>query len=232
MATAEEFVRTHLATALGGKRGMIEAGVPTAAFTIVFLTTHSLVAAVGSGAALALLALVVRVSQRSSVQFVLNAAFGIGIGAFFAYLAARRGGSANDQALAYFLPGILLSLVYAVGLVLTVVIRWPLVGFMIGGVLGDPVGWRRTPGIVAVCSRLTLALAVPVALKVVVQGPLYLAGRQHWMSGDAAVSALGVTRLAMGWPLYVATLAVMAMLLGRSSTPLDAAPAKARVTSL
>lgn len=219
--TAEEFVRTHLASALGGRRGMLEAGIPTAAFTIVFLTTHNLIAAVGSGAALAVIAFAIRLLQRSSVQFVLNAAFGIGLGAFFAYLAARHGGSANDQALAYFLPGILLSLGYGVGLMFTVIIRWPLVGFMIGGVLGDPIGWRKTPGLVAVCSRLTLCLAVPCVLRVAAQGPLYLAGRQHWMSADTAVSALGVTRLAMGWPLYVATLAVMALLLGRSHTPLD-----------
>lgn len=229
--TAEEFVRTHLATALGGQRGMLEAGIPTAAFTIVFLSTHNLIAAVSSGAGLAAVALVIRIVQRSSVQFVLNAAFGIGLGAFFAYLAARRGGSANDQALAYFLPGILLSLAYGIGLLFTVIIRWPLVGFMIGGVLGDPIGWRKTPGLVAVCNRLTLCLALPCVLRVVVQGPLYLAGRQHWMSADTAVSALGVTRLAMGWPLYVATLAVMALVLGRSHTPLEDQPDAAGVTS-
>ena len=49
--------------------------------------------------------LVVRLVQRSTVQFVVNALVGIGIGWFFVHLSARNGGSANDQALAYFLPG-------------------------------------------------------------------------------------------------------------------------------
>ena len=222
--TAEEFVRKHLATALGGQRGMAEAGVPTAAFTVIFLATHNLAAAIGGGAVLAALALVVRIVQRSTIQFAMNAAVGIGIGTFFVYLAARHGGSADDQALAYFLPGILLSIVYAVGLLFTVAIRWPLIGFMIGGVLGDPIGWRRTPGIVAVCNRLTLCLALPYVLKVLIQGPLYLAGRERWFSTDAAVSALGVARLVMGWPLTLAAFALMGVILGRSRTPLDAEP--------
>ena len=58
--------------------------------------------------------LVVRLVQRSTVQFVLNALVGIGIGAFFAWRAARGGGDADDQALAYFLPGLLYNTGYAV----------------------------------------------------------------------------------------------------------------------
>lgn len=228
--TAEEFVRQHLATALGGQRGMAEAGIPTAAFTVIFLVTHNLVAAISGGAVLAALALVARLVQRTTVQYALNAAVGIGIGTLFVYLTARHGGSADDQALAYFLPGILLSIAYAVGLVFTVVIGWPLIGFMIGGVLGDPIGWQRTPGIVSVCNRLTLCLAGPYVLKVLVQGPLYLAGRQRWFSVDAAVSALGVARVVMGWPLMIAAFAVMGILLGRSSTPLEGEPDKAGVS--
>lgn len=218
--TAEEFVRQHLSDALGGTRGMFEAGIPTAGFTVIFLTTHNLIAAIGGGAIMTLMALVVRLMQRTTVQYVFNAAFGIAIGALFAYMAARRGGSADDQALAYFLPGILLSIAYSIGMVFTVVVRWPLIGFMIGGVLGDPIGWHRTPGIVSVCNRLTLCLALPSICKVIVQGPLYLAGRNHWFSGDAAVSALGVARLTMGWPLFFASLALMGVLLSRGSTPM------------
>ncbi|MGN6161133.1 MAG: DUF3159 domain-containing protein [Marmoricola sp.] len=229
--TAEEFVRSHLARALGGKRGMVEAGVPTAAFTATFLLTHDLVAAISAGAALTLLALVIRLVERSSVQYALNAAFGIAVGAFFAYRSARHGGSVDDQALAYFLPGVLFNIAYAVGMVFTVIIRWPLVGFMIGGVLGDPLGWREKRGLVVVCSRLTLCLAVPCVLRALVQGPLYLAGHEQWMPSDAAVSALGVAKLAMGWPLQVAAFAGMAMLLGRSRTPMEAEDEPSGVTA-
>ena len=48
-----------------------------------------------------------------TAQFVLNSLVGIGIGAFFAWRSARGGGDADDQALAYFLPGMIYNAGYA-----------------------------------------------------------------------------------------------------------------------
>ena len=117
--SVEAVVRGQLATALGGRRGMVEAAVPTIAFTVLWLTTRRLELAVGVGVAAALVLLVVRLVQRSSVQFVVNALVGIGIGWFFVQRSAAAGGSADDQALAYFLPGILYNSGYVVVLALT-----------------------------------------------------------------------------------------------------------------
>jgi len=218
-ATVEEVVRGQLATALGGRRGMLEAAVPTAVFTIMFLTTHhlklSVVVAVGCAAVL----LVARISQRSTPQFVVNSLFGIGIGALFAWRAARGGGDANDQALAYFLPGIIYNLAYAAVMIFTILIRWPVVGFMVGGVTGDPTAWHADRATVRLCSRLTWLLVLPCVVRVVVQGPVYLAGRNHWWDQDSAVATLGAAKLVMGWPLQVAALAAMVWLLSRNKTP-------------
>jgi hypothetical protein len=217
--TVEEVVRRQLATALGGRRGMLEAAVPTVAFTVLFLTTHdlrtSLVIAVGSAAVL----LAVRLVERTTPQFVVNSLFGIGIGALFAWRAARGGGDANDQALAYFLPGILYNAGYAVVMAFTIVVRWPIVGFMVGSVTGDPTGWRQDRGVVRLCSRLTWLLVLPCLVRVAVQAPVYLAGRNGWWDQDSAVATLGVAKLVMGWPLQVAALAAMVWLLSRNRTP-------------
>lgn len=221
-ATVEEAVRHQLSTALGGKRGMLEAAVPTVVFTVLFLTTHELKLAIAVSVAVALVLLVVRVVQRSSVQFVLNALFGIGIGAFFAWRAARGGGDAGDQALAYFLPGLIYNAAYAVAMIASILVRWPVVGFMVGSVAGDPVEWRRDANVVALCSRLTWLLVAPCIIRVLVQTPMYLAGRNGWWDTDAAVAALGTTKLLLGWPLQVAALAAMVWLLSRNHTPLRA----------
>ena len=218
--TVEEVVRKQLSDALGGVRGMLEAAVPTIAFTVVFLTRHDLRSAIFVSLGCAAVLLAVRVAQRSSVQFVLNAFVGIGIGALFAWRAARGGGDAGDQALAYFLPGLLYNLGYAAVMVFTIVIRWPLVGFIVGSVAGDPTAWHADRNVVRLCSRLTWLLALPCLVRVVVQGPIYLAGRNGWWSTDSAVAALGVAKLAMGWPLQVAALAVMLWLLTRNATPI------------
>jgi hypothetical protein len=220
--TVEQVVRKQLSDALGGVRGMLEAAVPTIVFTVIFLTQHDLRLAIYCSLACAGVLLVVRLAQRSSVQFVLNALVGIGIGALFAWRAARSGGDAGDQALAYFLPGLLYNLGYGLAMVLSIVVRWPLVGFIVGSVAGDPTAWHADRNVVRLCSRLTWLLALPCLVRVLVQGPIYLAGRNGWWSTDSAVAALGVAKLAMGWPLQVATLAVMAWLLSRNATPISA----------
>ena len=226
--TVEEVVRGQLAKALGGKRGMLEAAVPTAVFTVMFLTTHELQPSVLVAVGCAAVLLVVRIAQRTTPQFVVNSLFGIGIGALFAWRAARGGGDANDQALAYFLPGILYNLGYAVVMVFTIVIRWPMIGFLVGSVTGDPTGWRSDRGTVRLCSRLTWLLVLPCLIRVVVQAPVYLAGRNGWWDQDSAVATLGVAKLAMGWPLQVAALAAMVWLLSRNKTPVVDTSAGAR----
>jgi len=218
--TVEAVVRKQLSDALGGVRGMLEAAVPTIAFTVLFLTVHDLRLAIVVSVACAGALLAVRLVQRSSPQFVLNALVGIGIGALFAYRAARGGGDQGDQALAYFLPGLVYNLGYAVLMVATILVRWPIVGFIVGSVAGDPTAWHANRNVVRLCSRLTWLLALPCLLRVLVQGPIYLAGRNGWWSTDSAVAALGVAKLAMGWPLQVAVLAAMAWLLTRNHTPL------------
>ena len=88
--TVEQLVRARLSAALGGRRGMVEGAVPTVAFTVCWITTHDLRVALGLGAGLAVLLLIVRLVQRQTPQFVLNSLFGIGIAALFAFAAARR----------------------------------------------------------------------------------------------------------------------------------------------
>jgi hypothetical protein len=161
--TVEAVVRTQLSNALGGKRGVLESALPTIAFTLTWVTTHQLKPALLAGAAAAVLLLAVRVAQRQPVQYVLNAVVGIGIAAIF----ALRSGRAEDA----FLPGILYNAGYAVVLAVSVLVRWPAVGFLIGAVTGDPTGWRSNPAVVSLCAKLTWLLALPCALRVVVQYP-------------------------------------------------------------
>ena len=219
--SVEALVRRQLAVALGGRRGMIETAVPTLTFTVVWLASRHLEVALGASVGVALVELLARVVQRQTVKFCVNALVGIAIGWFFVHLAATRGGSADDQALAYFLPGLLYNVGYAVIFGLTCVIGWPLVGFMIGSVTGDPTAWHSDRQIVRLCTRLTWLLILPCAVRAVVQGPIWIAGHSGTLSADTAVAALGVLKIAMGWPLQLAALGAMSWLLGRNHTPLQ-----------
>lgn len=207
--TVEAAVRAQLSKALGGVRGMAEAAVPTMCFTWTFVATRDVKLALSIGAGAAILLLAVRLVQRSSTQFVLNSLVGIGIAAVF----ALRTGKAEDA----FLPGIIYNTAYAVGMIISIAVRWPIVGFIIGSVTGDPTAWRRDPGIVRLCSRLTWLLLLPCLVRVVVQYPLYLAGQVAW---------LGIAKIALGWPLQIATLGAMVWILARGRTPLGQPPAE------
>ena len=202
--SVEAVVRQQLSTALGGRRGMIEAAVPTILFTICWLTTKELRTALAVSISAAVVLLVVRLVQRSSVQFVVNALVGIGIGALFVTISARGGASEEEQALAYFLPTILYNSGYAVLMGASCVFRWPLVGFMVGSVTGDPTAWRQDPQVVKLCTKLTWLLTLPCILRVAVQGPVWLAGKSGSLDADTAVAILGVLKIGMGWPLQVA----------------------------
>ena len=219
--TVEAAVRRQLSTALGGKRGMVEAAVPTIAFTATFVSTKDVKVAVAVSVGLALVLLAVRIVQRSSVQFVLNALVGIGIGVFFVWLGGRNGGDESQKALAYFLPGLIYNAGYAVVVVLSILLRFPVVGAMVGAMAEDPVAWRRDPQVLKLCTTLTWPLAAPCVLRVLVQGPVYLSGRAA-EDADAYVAALGVLKVVMGWPLQLAALGFMVWLLSRDRTPVSA----------
>jgi hypothetical protein len=216
--SVEQVVRAQLAKALGGRRGMLEAAVPTIVFTILFLTTHELKLAIAISVATALVLLVFRLVHRSSVQFVLNSLVGIGIGSLFAWMSARNGGDADQQALAYFLPGLIYNAAYATLMALSNFVGWPVVGFMVGSVAGDPTDWHRDSGVVRLCRNLTWMLALPCVARVAVQLPIWVAGKSA-EDPSPMIAALGVTKIAMGWPLQILALAGMAWLLARNHTP-------------
>ncbi len=203
--TVEHVIRSRLGEALGGRRGIVEGAVPTIGFTVSYITLDELRPSLMIGIGLAVALLVVRIIQRQPVQFVVNSLVGIAIAAVF----ASRSGRAEDV----FLPGIIYNSVYAVGLTASILVRWPLIGLMIGSVTGDLTEWRRDPAVVRLCSKLTWLLVIPCVIRVVVQLPLYLAGSVGW---------LGASKLALGWPLQVAALGAMVWLLARGRTPLSA----------
>ena len=223
--TVEALVRKQLADSLGGRRGILEAAIPGLVFTLVWLPTKELKVALIASLAMALLALGVRLAQKGPTQYVFNAIFGILIGWVFVRLAASSGGDANDQALAYFLPGILISLGYTVVLSLSCLVRWPALGFMLGAATEDPLGWHDNPQVVRLCGRLTWVMLLPGAVGVALQGPVLLLGHQGSISAGTAVGIIAVLRLGLGWALRIGSWAAMIWLLARNATPLEPAEA-------
>ncbi|EKA62060.1 DUF3159 domain-containing protein [Janibacter hoylei] len=208
--TVEALIRHRLGEALGGLRGSLEAALPMLLFVIVWSATRDRTLSLGAAAGLTVVFAVVRLVQRQTLQFVLGSVLATGLAAFF----ALRSGDAEDA----FLPGILTSCAYLVGSLLSVVLRWPAVGIMVGladqqaVAAGDPFRWRRNAAAVKVCSRLTLVLVAVYAIRVAIMGPLYLTDN---------VAGLTISKVVLGWPLWAGAVAVMGAMLLKGHTPID-----------
>ena len=176
-----------LARAIGGWRGVLDSGLPSLVFVVVYLVSGSqlsvaLWAAVGTGAVVMLWRLV----RRQSLQQVVAGFAGV---AFSAWVASRTG-----QAEDFFLPGLLINAAYASAFLVSILVRWPLLGFVVGAITGDPVGWRRDPVLRRAYGAASWIWVGVFGLRLLVQVPLYLAG---------AVGALGIAKVVLGWPLYL-----------------------------
>ena len=181
-ATTEQL----LARAIGGWRGLIDSSLPSAVFLVVYVVDgQQLTPAVWGAVGAAGLIAVLRLARRQSLQQVLSGLVGV---AFCAWLASRTG-RAED----YYLPGLFINAIYAVGLAVSILVGHALLGYAVGAVTGDLTGWRRVPEQRRAYALATWFFVAVFVARMVVQVPLYLAG---------AVGALGTARLVMGWPLF------------------------------
>lgn len=203
--TVEEVIRARLSAALGGIRGSVETALPTVAFIAAWVWRHDVRTAVGASAVVALVLLVSRLAARQTPRYVLSAVAATAVAAFF----ALRSGRAEDA----FLPGILASAAWGAAALVSVLVRWPVVGFIVAAgdprMAEDPVGWRRDRGLVRVCQRLTMVLVGLYALRVAIMLPMYLAGE---------VTLLGIAKIVLGWPAYLGAVALMGLILVRGRT--------------
>lgn len=179
--------RRMLDQAIGGWRGMIDSGLPAAVFVVVYLVTSqqlrpSVIAALVTGLVIA----VVRLARHESLQQVVAGFFGVAISAF---VATRTGKAEN-----YFLIGILINVAYMLVYAVSCLVRWPLLGVIIGYVRGDATGWRSDPRQYRAYATASWIWVAMFGLRLVIQLPMYFAG---------AVGMLGVAKLALGWPLFL-----------------------------
>lgn len=165
---------------------MAETALPAVAFVVAYGVSGSDTdISAGVAVGLALVLAVARLVKRESPRHALSGLIGV---AFAAFIAARSGRAEN-----FFLPGLLLNAAYAAAFVVSIAVRWPLVGVIVGQLDGEGNKWRADPRRTRSFVRATWLWAGLFAARLAVQTPLYVAG---------AVVALGVARTAMGLPLF------------------------------
>lgn len=178
-----------LLKAVGGTRGLIESILPGLAFLVIYASTKSLSLSVLVPLALAVVFLVVRVLTRTPISQALVGIAGIAISAVLALISGR--------AEANFLPGIVINSVSLAVLLLSIVIRWPLIGVIVGFLTNEATEWRQQKAKRRVLYITTWLWAGLFALRLGVEVPLYFAQEAEW---------LAAMKLLLGVPLYAAML--------------------------
>ena len=172
--------------AIGGWLGIVESILPALAFVTILSLTKNTVAAVVSAVSISAFFLILQIIRKKPLTQAIAGAIGIGISAF---LPLREGGQAAD----YFVQGFFTNAIYASVLLISVIVRWPIVGLLVGALLGDVKAWRSDKPLARRYQIATFLWIGLFSARLLVQVPLYFAGQTE---------LLGIFRIAMGVPLY------------------------------
>ncbi|MHA7190775.1 DUF3159 domain-containing protein [Arthrobacter sp. MDT2-16] len=192
-------------SSIGGVQGLAESIGPGLVFTVLFTFTTDLQVSLIAALAVSAVFTVVRLVSRTPVTQAVAGLIGVAVCAFV----ALRTGNAED----FFLPGFFINAGYIVAMVASVVFRWPFAGLLFGFIRNEGIEWRKDAARVRAYGVATWIIVTVLALRLVVQVPLYLAEN---------VAALGSTRVAMGLPLYALGL-WLAWVVSRPAVPAGAA---------
>ncbi|MCP2260628.1 Protein of unknown function (DUF3159) [Streptoalloteichus tenebrarius] len=181
-----------LAQLLGGRGAAVDATLPPVAFVAGWLLADESVP-VGAAAALAAGAVVAvwRLTRGDRPRAVVLGMLGVAVAAMI----ALRTGRAVD----FFLVQMASNAASALAWAVSIVIRWPLLGVVVGTALRQRTRWRRDPALLRAYSLASWVWVGQYVLRLAVFVPLWWAG---------AAVALSVARVALTWPLVAACLAV------------------------
>ena len=124
-----------LLAALGGVRGLVESILPGLLFLIVFAITKSPWLSVAAPLVVSIAFVVIRAVQRGPLMSAIAGLLLVGVSTAAVLLT----GNANEN----FLPGIWINIAFLAGTLVTLIVRWPLVGLLLGALTGDITGWRK-----------------------------------------------------------------------------------------
>jgi Protein of unknown function (DUF3159) len=191
---------------LNDRRAIVDTGLgPIAFVTVNALAGLNTAAAVAVG--LQVLIAIERLIRRRPVTNAIGGLLGTGLAVFI----ALRSGSAEG----YFVPRMIYAGVLALVFTASVVIRRPLLGYLIGAVYRAPSEWIADPRVRRAFGEITLAWAGLFAFRAAVYAVLIAAGKAGW---------LAVASVTMGWPAFLLLLFISYRYVPRRLEQLNAPP--------
>ena len=184
--------------ALGGKRGLVDSGLPAVVFVLVNSVVDAFVSrevalnsAIAASVATGLVIVALRLVRKETLQQAISGFLGLAVAVFF----ARRAGEAR----AFFLPGIFINIGYGVVFLGSALLGRPVVGYLYAAVDGMAGTWRESAVLRRAFALCSIGWALVFASRAVVQSVLYVMDRP---------GLLAASKLLMGWPLTIAAVAL------------------------
>ena len=192
--------RLDLLEEIGGPQGIADSSIPAIVFVTVYALGGNRISLAGICAIVAGLAIAaLRLVKGESLRFAVAGFAGVAIAAFL----ADRTGRAED----FFLPGLLFNAAYGAAFLISILIRRPLLGVILGPTLGrEGPAWRDDPRQLRAYSRASWVWVGVFATRLAVQLPFYLAG---------SLVALGIAKTVMGLPIFALGIGLSYVILKR-----------------
>ncbi|MHA7221147.1 DUF3159 domain-containing protein [Arthrobacter sp. RHLT1-20] len=191
----------------GGIQGIAESILPGLVFLVAFTITRGLPLALISSLAVAAAFTAVRLVQRKPLTQALAGVVGVGLSAWL----ANSTGKAED----FYVLGFFTNIAYILAMSLSIAVRWPFAGLIFGFIRNEGLEWRKHPARVKAYRIGTWVIVSVLALRLLVQVPLYF-------MGEAGLAGLATTRLLMGAPLYILGIWVAWLLTRPAPAPVEA----------
>ena len=189
VAPGEAPSTSALLAAMGGVRGLVESILPGLGFVIVYTITGQLLPSVLIPVVIAVAFVIARLVAKQPYTSALAGVLGIALSAGVALITGR----AQDN----FVLGFVINAVFVVALLVSLVVRWPLIGVIAALITSEGSQWRANRAKFRVAVIGTVLWIALFGIRLLVELPLYFAG---------ATQALGTLKLILGVPLYAATL--------------------------
>jgi len=174
--------------AFGGKKGLIDSGIPSIIFLVTFNIRKDLQEALFAAIAVSAVLTIIRLAMRDTIQHAISGFVGILICAWF----ANRTGNPSDL----YIPKLLTNLGYGTLYLIANLAGWPILGLMLGPILGENLAWRKNQARKRAYIQAGWLWVAMFFTRIAVQYPIYKSGN---------LNLLGTVNLAMGYPLFIAT---------------------------
>jgi hypothetical protein len=192
-----------LLASVGGIQGVIEASLPGFLYVFSFAIFHDVTISVTTVVIAVILLTIRHLLKRRPISGLIGSFIGIGLAI---YLTLRPEGQAKD----FYLPGFWQNSAYGIVLLLSVLIRYPVIGLLVGFVTNQGLSWRKDRRKMRFFNLVTLLWVGLFAVRLAVELPLYLVND---------VVTLGFAKLVLGLPFYLTMIWISWLLLRKVVSP-------------